>query len=30
VGRWRHYRRQLEPVIPILAPAMERLGYALD
>jgi tetratricopeptide (TPR) repeat protein len=30
VGRWRHYRRQLEPVIPILAPAMERLGYGLD
>jgi tetratricopeptide (TPR) repeat protein len=30
VGRWRHYRRQLEPVIPILAPAMERLGYRAD
>jgi tetratricopeptide (TPR) repeat protein len=30
VGRWRQYRRQLEPVIPILAPAMERLGYTLD
>ncbi len=30
VGRWRHYRKYLEPVIPILAPAMERLGYALD
>ena len=30
VGRWRHYRRHLEPVIPILAPAMERLGYGLD
>ena len=30
VGRWRHYRRQLEPVFPILAPAMERLGYGLD
>jgi hypothetical protein len=29
VGRWRHYRRHLEPVIPILAPAMERLGYTL-
>lgn len=27
VGRWRHYRRQLEPVLPILSPAMERLGY---
>jgi tetratricopeptide (TPR) repeat protein len=30
VGRWRHYRKHLEPVIPILAPAMERLGYGLD
>jgi tetratricopeptide (TPR) repeat protein len=30
VGRWRQYRRQLEPVIPILAPWMERLGYTLD
>ncbi len=29
VGRWRHYRRHLEPVIPILAPVMERLGYDL-
>jgi Flp pilus assembly protein TadD len=29
VGRWRHYRKQLEPVVPILAPAMERLGYSL-
>jgi Flp pilus assembly protein TadD len=30
VGRWRHYRRYLEPVFPILAPAMERLGYGLE
>ncbi|WP_419759600.1 tetratricopeptide repeat-containing sulfotransferase family protein [Acidisoma sp.] len=30
VGRWRHYRRHLEPVMPILAPVMERLGYALE
>ncbi len=30
VGRWRRYRRHLAPVIPILRPAMERLGYALD
>jgi len=29
VGRWRHYRKHLDPVIPILAPAMERLGYSL-
>jgi hypothetical protein len=30
VGRWRHYRKQLEPVIPILAPVMERLGYGVE
>ena len=30
VGRWRHYRQYLEPVIPILAPVMERLGYGLE
>ncbi|MBW4023532.1 MAG: tetratricopeptide repeat protein [Proteobacteria bacterium] len=30
VGRWRNYRRQLEPVIPTLAPVIERLGYGLD
>lgn len=30
VGRWRHYRRHLEPVIPILRPALDRLGYDLD
>jgi Flp pilus assembly protein TadD len=28
--RYRHYRKHLEPVIPILKPAMERLGYVLD
>ena len=28
--RWRNYRRHLEPVIPILAPVIERLGYSLD
>jgi tetratricopeptide (TPR) repeat protein len=28
--RYRHYRKQLEPVIPILKPAMDRLGYILD
>jgi Flp pilus assembly protein TadD len=27
--RWRRYRRELEPVVPILEPAMERLGYSL-
>ncbi|MBS0558541.1 MAG: sulfotransferase [Proteobacteria bacterium] len=30
VDRWRHYRAHLEPVIPILAPVIERLGYRLD
>jgi Flp pilus assembly protein TadD len=29
-GRWRRYRRQLEPVFPILEPALERLGYTFD
>lgn len=27
IGRWRHYRDQLAPVLPILGPVMERLGY---
>lgn len=26
-GRWRRYRRQLEPVLPILLPWAERFGY---
>jgi tetratricopeptide (TPR) repeat protein len=30
VGRWKHYRTYLEPVIPILQPVIERLGYTLD
>jgi hypothetical protein len=25
--RYRHYLPQLEPIIPILQPAIERLGY---
>jgi hypothetical protein len=29
VERWRHYRAQLAPVIPILAPVIARLGYQL-
>ena len=28
--RYRHYRRHLEPVIPILQPVIERLGYTVD
>lgn len=27
VGRWKRYREQLEPVLPILQPWAERLGY---
>ena len=27
VGHWRHYRAQLEPILPILAPWVERFGY---
>jgi len=27
LGRYRHYRRHLEPVIPILRPLIDRLGY---
>lgn len=30
VGRWKHYRQYLEPVIPILLPMIELLGYSLD
>lgn len=28
--RWRRYRAHLAPVIPILRPAIERLGYSID
>jgi tetratricopeptide (TPR) repeat protein len=28
--RYRHYRKHLEPIIPILRPVMDRLGYILD
>jgi hypothetical protein len=28
-GRWRRYREQLAPVLPILAPWVERMGYSL-
>jgi hypothetical protein len=27
IGRWERYRQHLEPVLPILAPWVERLGY---
>ncbi len=28
--RYRHYRRQLEPIIPILEPVIRKLGYVTD
>ncbi len=28
VGRWRRYERQLDPVLPVLLPWAERLGYS--
>ncbi len=30
VERWRNYRVHLAPIIPILRPAIERLGYSVD
>jgi Tfp pilus assembly protein PilF len=30
LNRYRHYRQHLEPVIPILRPIIERLGYSVD
>ena len=29
-GRWRRYRQQLGPVLPILLPWAQKLGYAID
>lgn len=29
-GRWQRYARQLAPVLPILEPWVERMGYTLD
>jgi hypothetical protein len=26
-GRWKRYEKQLEPVLPVLLPWAERLGY---
>lgn len=28
-GRWERYRKQMEPVLPILAPWAERMGYSI-
>jgi len=30
VGQWRRYREQLQPVLPILTPWIERFGYDAD
>ena len=30
VYRYRHYLKHLEPVMPILRPVIERLGYTVD
>ncbi len=30
LDRYRHYRAHLEPIIPILRPTIERLGYTVD
>lgn len=29
VGRWHRYRKQLEPVLPLLAPWAEKFGYTI-
>jgi hypothetical protein len=29
-GRWRRYKSQLEPVLPVLLPWAERLGYGRE
>ena len=29
VGRWQNYREQLEPVLPVLRPWIDRLGYTM-
>lgn len=29
-GRWRHYRKHLEPIIPVLQPWIEKFGYDLE
>jgi hypothetical protein len=28
IGRWRRYEKQLESVLPVLEPWVERFGYA--
>jgi tetratricopeptide (TPR) repeat protein len=29
-GRWQHYRKHLEPILPVLRPWVEKFGYSLD
>lgn len=29
VGRWQNYRKQLEPILPVLAPWVEKFGYTV-
>ena len=29
-GRWWNYRKQLEPIFPVLRPWIEKFGYSLD
>lgn len=29
VGRWRHYRNQLQPVLPLLRPYIDAFGYTI-
>ncbi|NUR10221.1 MAG: tetratricopeptide repeat protein [Bradyrhizobium sp.] len=29
VGRWQHYRKHLEPILPVLAPWIEKFGYTI-
>ena len=29
-GRWRNYRKHLEPIFPVLRPWVEKFGYSLD
>jgi hypothetical protein len=29
VGRWKRYRKHLEPVLPVLAPWIEKFGYTI-
>jgi hypothetical protein len=28
-GRWQHYRKYLEPILPVLGPWVAKFGYAM-